>query len=132
MERAWLVIAAPSELDKTLTEFLARRLMKIKRRRGGMMDVTAGSILRVVPGGAIDWLPVRARIWQRRDQDRRTRVQARIRPRGRPRLVRRRRSQTLYERKMSSWLAQLEATLRASAQEVREVSPVPERTLEGS
>jgi hypothetical protein len=126
MERAWLLVPATSELDEALTSFIASKLMKVRQERGGMLEVTHGSTLAIDLGGTLDWLPVRARIWHR-PEDEGTRVQARIQQRGRPRLVRRRQIQRVYEAKMSSWLEQLDAALRATAEDVQEVTPVPGR-----
>jgi hypothetical protein len=132
MQRAWVLSAAPGELDAALTSFIARKLMKITQRRDGMIEVTAGSTLAIDLGGTLDWLPVRARIWRCPEREERTRVQAQIRPRGRPRLVRRGQIRRLYKTKMSSWLAQLDETLRATGVQVQEVPPVPAATLKAS
>src|SRR2546430_8093256 len=125
MQRAWVLSAAPGELDAALTSFIARKLMKITQRRDGMIEVTAGSTLAIDLGGTLDWLPVRARIWRCPEREERTRVQAQIRPRGRPRLVRRGQIRRLYKTKMSSWLAQLDETLRATGGQGQEGSPGP-------
>jgi hypothetical protein len=124
MERAWLVEPAPRGLDEALTDFIARKLMTITRRSDRMMEVKHGSTLAIDLGGTLDWLPVRGRIWHQPEGSTGTRVQARIQPRGRPRVVRRRQIRRVYDKKMSSWLEQVEATLRATAQEVHEVPPV--------
>jgi hypothetical protein len=127
MERAWLLTPAPSELEEALTSFIARKLMRITQKRDDMMEVKHGSTLAIDLGGTLDWLPVHGWIWYQRDADNGVRVQARIQPRGRPRLLRRGRIKRAYEKKMSSWLEQVGETLRAIAEDVHEVPPAPGR-----
>jgi hypothetical protein len=124
MERAWLVEPSPGDLDAALTAFVARKLMTVTRHNDGVMEVKHGSTLAIDLGGTLDWLPIRGAIWYRQEGEG-TRVQARIGPRGRPRLLRRRQIQRLYAKKMSSWLEQVADTLRATGRQVREVPPVP-------
>lgn len=124
MERAWRLGAPSGDLEEALTAFIARKLMKVTRQTDAVMEVRHGSTLAIDLGGTLDWLPIRARIWHGPEADGGTRVQAHIQPRGRPRIVRRQQIADRYQTKMSSWLEQLDATLRATAAEVQEITPV--------
>jgi hypothetical protein len=118
--RRWEVIPGQTGIEHVLTEFVARRIMKISRRRPGLIEVKGGSALAVgARAQALDWLPVRGRIEFGDGDAGFEKIDAWIGPRGRPHL-RRRLFEELYEHKLSSWLAELDRTLRASAAEVRD------------
>jgi hypothetical protein len=111
-----------SPIDEVLTAFVARRIMKVTKQQPDAIEVTGGSALAVgMRAKALDWLPVRGRISFREGADGYTDVEASIGPRGRPHL-RRRLFAELYEQKLSSWLADLDRTIRANAKDVRDVA----------
>jgi hypothetical protein len=111
-----------ADIDSLLTDFIARRTMKITEQRPGLIVVKGGSALALGKRARVlDWLPVRGRIAFDENEDGYTRVEASIRPRGRPHL-RRRLFKELYEHKLSSWLGELDRTLKGNAQEVRDNS----------
>ncbi len=109
----WRVRAPSAEVDAVLTEFVARRIMKITRRRPGQLEVKAGSALALGSRArALDWLPLRGRIEFGADGEGGVLITASIRARGRPHL-RRRFFDELYEQKLTSWLADLDRSLAA-------------------
>ncbi len=108
----WQVLEGRSRIDEVLTEFVARRLMKVTHQRPGLIEVKGGSALAAGKRAqALDWLPVKGRIAYSQDGSH-IRVEATIGPRGRPH-VRRHLFEELYEHKLSSWLADLDRTLRS-------------------
>lgn len=118
----WQLIPDSTPIEEVLTTFVARRIMKVTRQRPDAIEVKGGSALALGKRAkALDWLPVRGRIAFRARDDGYTVVEASIGPRGRPHL-RRRLFAELYEQKLSSWLADLDRTLRASTKDVREVA----------
>jgi hypothetical protein len=119
--REWLVAPGSEAIEAVLTGFVAHRIMKITERQPGVLEVKGGSVLAAGKRAQVlDWLPVRGRISFTEGDDGHTRVAASIRPRGLTH-PRRRLFEELYERKLSSWLADLDRTLRASATDVRDV-----------
>jgi hypothetical protein len=123
----WRLRPGEAELDEVLTEFVARRIMKVTRQRPGELEVKGGSALAAGKRArALDWLPVRARIAYAPDGGGYVVVDAEIGPRGRPHL-RRALFDELYEHKLSSWLAELDRTLRARTDVVEGV-PAPKPT----
>ena len=116
----WRLRPGQAQIDQVLTEFVARRVMKITRQRPGAIEVKGGSALAAGKRAkALDWLPVRGRITYGPDKGGYIEVEAEIGPRGRPHL-RRALFEELYEHKLSSWLAGLDRTLRASTLQVRD------------
>ncbi len=116
----WQLVPEGTGIETVLLAFVARRIMRVTAQRPGLIEVKGGSALAVGKRGkALDWLPVRGRISFGEDSDGYTRVEASIRRRGRPH-VRRRTFAGLYEQKLSSWMAELDRTLKTSTQEVRE------------
>lgn len=109
----WHVRPGQDPVDEVLIEFVARRVMKIIRQRPGAIEVKGGSALAAGKRArALDWLPVKGRIAYAPDEGGLVVVQAEIGPRGRPHL-RRKLFDGLYEHKLSSWLAELDRTLRS-------------------
>jgi glycosyltransferase involved in cell wall biosynthesis len=109
--QSWRLGDPGEGIEYVLTEFVARRLMKIIERRPGVIDLKGGSALAVGKRArALDWLPVRAQILFGADAQGLIWVDASIRPRGRAHL-RRRLFDGLYEHKLASWLAELDRTL---------------------
>jgi hypothetical protein len=99
-----------SRIDEVLTEFVARRVMKVTHQRPGLIEVKGGSALAAGKRAkALDWLPVKGQISYTQDGSL-IHVEATIGPRGRPHL-RRQLFEELYEHKLSSWLADLDRTL---------------------
>lgn len=128
----WKLVSNGTGIEAVLTAFVARRIMKITEQRPGLIEVKGGSALALGKRAQVlDWLPVRGRISFTEDEHRYTLVEASIGPRGRPHL-RRRLFEELYEQKLSSWLAELDRTLRASAQEGREAGVLPTEVGFGS
>jgi hypothetical protein len=118
--REWQVIPDAAGIEPVLTEFVARRIMKVTRQRPGLIEVKGGSALALGQRAQVlDWLPVRGRIAYGAGDPGYTKVEAWIGPRGRPHL-RRRLFEELYEHKLSSWLADLDRTLRAATADVSE------------
>ncbi|HEY3728097.1 MAG TPA: glycosyltransferase family 4 protein [Solirubrobacteraceae bacterium] len=112
--RHWSLRDCEQPIEEVLTDFAARRIMKITSRRPGVIELKAGSALAVGKRArALDWLPVRARISFGSDEDGRVWVDASIWPRGRAHF-RRRLFDQLYEHKLSSWLAELDRALLGS------------------
>jgi hypothetical protein len=119
----WRLRPGQAQIDQVLTEFVARRVMKVTRQRPGVIEVKGGSALAAGKRAkALDWLPVRGRIAYGPDKGGYIRVEAEIGPRGRPHL-RRALFEELYEHKLSSWLAELDRTLRARTDAVQPVEP---------
>ncbi len=111
----WKLVCDRTGIEAVLTAFVARRIMKITEQRPGLIEVKGGSALALGKRAQVlDWLPVRGRISFTEDEHGCTVVEASIGPRGRPHL-RRRLFEELYEQKLSSWLAELDRTLSASA-----------------
>src|SRR5947207_15991930 len=112
--RQWHLIPRGTDIGDVLVAFVARRIMTITQQDEGLIEVKGGSALAVGKRAKVlDWLPVRARISFAQEPDGYTRVEASIRPRGRPH-VRRRVFEELYEHKLSSWIAELDRTLKAN------------------
>jgi hypothetical protein len=116
----WHLVLDGIGIDTILLAFGARRIMRVTEQRAGLIEVKGGSALAVGKRArTLDWLPVRARISWVEDPNGYTQVEATVGPRGRPH-IRRRLFAALYEQKLSSWLAELDRTLRASAKRVRD------------
>jgi hypothetical protein len=110
--REWLVPASEEVLEPALTAFAARRIMTIVGRQPGRLQAKGGSTLAAGRRArALDWLPIRATIEYRVQRDGLILVCAVVRARGRPHLGRRFFDE-LYERKLSSWLVDLDRTLQ--------------------
>jgi hypothetical protein len=120
----WQVLEGRSRIDAVLTEFVARRVMKVTHQRPGLIEVKGGSALAAGKRAqALDWLPVKGQIAYTQEGSH-VQIEATIGPRGRPH-VRRHMFEELYEHKLTSWLADLDRTLRSRTESVEPAEPSP-------
>ncbi len=127
----WQVLEGRSRIDEVLTEFVARRVMKVTHQRPGLIEVKGGSALAVGQRAQVlDWLPVKGQIAYAQEGSH-IRVEATIGPRGRPH-IRRQLFEELYEHKLSSWLADLDRTLRSRTESVADAPDASSGQVPGS